>query len=66
MKILKQIAYTGKNLNDVFALSCVKAVIKIDEKSVLVLWQDVVRGEKTIAHGGDLLVQYTNGTWSVE
>ena len=66
MKILKQITYTGKNLNDMFVLPCVKAVMKIDDKPVLVLWRDMVRSDINIAYAGDNLVQYTNGKWSVE
>jgi hypothetical protein len=66
MKIIRQINYSGKNLNDVFALPCVKGIIKVNNAPYLVLWRDVVRGEKNIARDGDTLVQYTNGKWSVE
>lgn len=66
MKIIRQITYTGKNLNDVFALPCVKGIIKVNNAPYLVLWRDVVHGEKNIARDGDVLVQYTNGKWSVE
>ena len=66
MKVLQQRTYTGKNLSEVFELPCVKAVIKFDGKPVLVLWRDVVRGDKCIVFSGNTLVQYTNGTWSIE
>ena len=66
MKILKLITYTGKNLNDVFALPCVKGIIKVNNAPYLVLWRDMAKGENTVARPGDNFVQYTNGKWSVE
>ena len=56
MKIIRQINYSGKNLNDVFALPCVKGIIKVNNAPYLVLWRDVVHGENNIARPGDNLV----------
>ena len=66
MKIQRIINYTGKNLNDVFALPCVKGIIKVNNAPYLVLWRDMAHGDNCVARPGDDLVQYTNGKWSVE
>ena len=37
MKEVRRVKFTGKNLNDVFALPCVKKIIKIVNKPQLVI-----------------------------
>lgn len=65
MKIQRIINYTGKNLNDVFSLPCVKLIMKCEGEPLLILWPDVVR-KRNIACPGDRLVEYSNGQWDVE
>lgn len=66
MQLKRKIEFTGKNLNDVFNLPCVKAILKVDAKPVLVLYimKVVSRSSKT-AEIGDTLVQYEDGSWEV-
>lgn len=66
MKVLRQITYTGKNLDYMFLLPCVKAVLKVHAEPFLILWRDMVSGDNKVARPGDNLVQYSNGKWSVE
>ena len=44
----KVIAFTGKNLNAIFALPCVKSIIKADDGVVVVLYHNMVSGSETI------------------
>lgn len=66
MKINKVIKFTGKNLNDVFDLPCVKAIIKSGDDPILVLWSDKTIGVEHTVIKGDLLIQYENGKWFVD
>ena len=60
------IEFTGKNLDDMFKLPCVKCVLKVDGEPVLVLHSEMMHNSKNICRLKDSLVQYTTGTWSVE
>ena len=70
-KIFKMIKFSGKNLNDVFGLDCVKIIIKTQEGEPIL----VMRPEKmfrqpdvktrTFAEVGDVLVQNEQGLWAV-
>lgn len=70
-KIFKMIKFSGKNLNDVFGLDCVKVIIKTQEGEPIL----VMRPEKMIrqpdvrtrmfAEVGDVLVQNEQGLWAV-
>ena len=65
-KIVRTIIFTGKNLNDVFRLSCVKAIIKTDKaEPVLVLHRKKVTGP-CVAPPHTVLRQYDDGTWQTE
>ena len=66
MKIKRLIKYTGKNLNDVFPLPCVKAIIKSGDEPILVLWPDKTIGMERTCSKGQTLVQYENGQWFVD
>lgn len=66
MKINRLIKFTGKNLNDVFGLPCVKAIIKSGDEPILVLWPDKTMGVERTVIKGDLLIQYENGKWFVD
>ena len=68
MNIKRKIFFTGKNLNDVFKLPCVKLVMKTDKaEPVLILYpQKVNRSQKLIAFKGDTIIQYEDGSWEVQ
>lgn len=66
MKINRLIKFTGKNLNDVFGLPCVKAIIKSGDEPILVLWSDKTMGMERTVTKGDSLIQYENGKWFVD
>jgi hypothetical protein len=66
MKINRLIKFTGKNLNDVFGLPCVKCILKVDEEPLLVLWPDMVIGRDRSCAIGGILVEYENHQWKVE
>lgn len=71
MKKIRQIKFTGKNLNDVFNLPCVKNIMKYESivECVPILILDRLKVEvnsKTTVEVGDTLVQYANGKWAVE
>lgn len=66
MRIKRRIEFTGKNLNDVFNLPCLKCIIKIDSKPVLVLLNTtLVSRSRPFVEIGDKLVQYDDGQWEV-
>jgi hypothetical protein len=66
MQLKRKIEFTGKNLNDVFNLPCVKAILKVETKPVLVLWiTKVLTHSRKTVEIGDILVQYENGQWAV-
>lgn len=65
MKIVRKIEFTGKNLNDVFRLPCVKTIMKIGAEPVIIL-SAVKTRESTVCNVGDTLVQYTDGKWDIE
>ena len=69
MKIIRQIEFTGKNLNDIFNLPCVKCVLKVGRKPVLVIWGDMMNdpSQRTNAccHIGQTLIEYDNCKWAI-
>lgn len=65
MKKVREIEFTGKNLNDVFALPCVLAIIKIEDQPMLILDHRMTVGEY-LADPGDTLVEYENGKWWIK
>ena len=65
MKILRIVNYTGKNLNHVFNLPCVKSILKCEDEPLLILWPDLAK-KRHIVMPGDRMVEYTNGKWDVE
>lgn len=66
MQLIKRIEFTGKNLNDMFSLPCVKAIMKVNNKPVLILYNTAVafRAYNTVEIG-NILIQYDNGIWEV-
>ncbi len=64
-KIVRKIEFTGKNLNDVFKLPCVKSILKVEGEPMLALYTRMC--ETTyLASPGDTLVEYDDGKWCVE
>ena len=70
-KIVKTVRFTGKNLNDVFGLDCVKLIMKIgyDEPLLVLRSECLVKSAdvcKCSARVGEILVQYSDGLWEVQ
>ena len=67
MKEVRRIKFTGKNLNDVFALSCVSKIVKVKGQPRLVIDSDKIVNYPmlNIASIGDDLVEYDNGEWDI-
>ena len=69
MPIIRQIEFTGKNLNDVFNLPCVKSIRKstYDLKPIVVLWESYKYSYDSFdeVYIGDILVEYENGKWDI-
>lgn len=67
MKEKRRIKFTGKNLNDVFALPCVRKIIKIVNRPQLVIDSFMLMGNPLmdVARPGDELVEYENGKWEI-
>lgn len=67
MKEKRRIKFTGKNLNDVFALPCVRKIIKIVNRPQLVIDSFMLVGNPLmdVARPGDELVEYENGKWEI-
>ena len=68
MKLKQRIKFSGRNLNEVFSLECVKAIIKDDEQDPVL----IMRPEKMcndcqthVVFIGDFIEEYDNGTWNV-
>lgn len=67
MKEVRRVKFTGKNLNDVFALPCVRKIIKMANKPQLVIDPFMMVGAfpMPLASIGDELVEYDNGQWEI-
>ena len=67
MKEVRRIKFTGKNLNDVFALPCVRKILKIINQPQLAIDPFMLLKKPTmnVAHIGDELVEYENGLWEI-
>jgi hypothetical protein len=67
MKEVRRIKYTGKNLNDVFVLPCVRKIIKIVNQPQLIIDSFMLLNSSMmdVARPGDELVEYDNGQWEI-
>lgn len=69
-KIRRVITFTGKNLNDVFGLPCVKLIMKAGDEPLLVLRSECMRRSADVCRCavkvGEKLVEYDNREWEVE
>lgn len=65
MKVILDIHFNGKNINDIFKLPCVQSVSKDkNDKPEVVLKREFTNGRLT-AHIGDHICQYESGLWQV-
>ena len=64
-KIIRQIQFTGKNLNDVFMLSCVKSIIKTEDGSPILILDTRMVVSTNVCLVGDTLREWTDETWEV-
>lgn len=66
-KEIRRIKFTGKNLNDVFALPCVEKIIKRINQPQLVIYPYILSGSPfmNVACPGDELVEYSDGKWEI-
>lgn len=63
----QKIHFTGKNLNDVFFLPCVDAIVKEDsDETFLVLNTDCMSDKFSFVYIGEWLVEEDCGKWHVE
>lgn len=69
MKIIRQIEFTGKNLNDIFNLPCVHLIQKniYSLEPEVVLLESYMRSRTYIQKCliGDILVEFDNGKWAI-
>jgi hypothetical protein len=66
MKELRRIKFTGKNLNDVFALPCVDKIVKIINRPQLVINPSILlKTSSNVANIGDELVEYEDEQWEI-
>ena len=66
MKEVRRIKFTGKNLNDVFALPCVDKIVKIINRPQLVINPSVLlKTSPNVANIGDELVEYEDEQWKI-
>ena len=68
MKIIRQIEFTGKNLNDIFNLPCVKSIHKstYDLMPIVTLWESYMNGDDyNEAYIGYTLVEFEDKKWAI-
>ena len=67
MKEVRRIKFTGKNLNDVFALPCVYMIMKVADRPKLFLLPNMlaVPHLPNVVRPGDSIVEYDNGLWQI-
>jgi hypothetical protein len=62
----RKIKFTGKNLNDVFSLPCVRIILKYDDGvPSLILYKRITKGPDYDADPGDELIEHDDGMWEV-
>ena len=68
MKIIRQIEFTGKNLNDIFNLPCVKSIHKstYNLMPIVTLWESYMRGYGyNEVYIGDILAEFEDKKWDI-
>lgn len=65
MKVVLDLFFSGKNVNDIYNLPCVMAIMKDKNgKPAAVLSKEHTKG-RTISRIGDHIVKYESGVWQV-
>lgn len=65
MNIKQAISFDGRNINDIFRLSCVQKVEKGENwKPYAILYPHHTEG-RLVAQVGDYFVEYATGKWQV-
>lgn len=63
----QRIQFTGRHLDDIFAIPCVSSILKSsDGAPFLTLKQEYQEGFPVVALTGDWLVEEDNGKWHIE
>lgn len=62
----QKIHFTGKNLNDVFFIPCVLAIMKLDNDEPFIILRKGMSNGSLFACIGDWLVEEDDGKWHVE
>lgn len=63
----QKIQFSGRHLDDIFALPCVSSIIKSsDGTPILTFRPEYQEGFPIIAFPGDWLVEQDNGKWRIE
>ena len=65
-KEIRRIKFTGKNLNDVFALPCVEKIEKCGNRPKLIMNRSMVNNVFNVVLVGDELVEYSDGKWEIQ
>lgn len=68
MKTKQLIIFTGKNLNDLFELDCVKFIMKSEGEPLLILNPKKVYAcsqTTCVVMLGDIMEQMEDGTWKI-
>ena len=65
-KIIRQIHFTGKNLNDVFTLSFVKSIIKNEDGTPVLILDSSMVISTNVCLVGDMLREWTDDKWEVD
>ena len=68
MKEVRRIKFTGKNLNDVFALPCVYKIMKVADRPKLFLLSNMLLAQHlpNEVRPGDSIVEYDDGLWQID
>lgn len=62
----QKIHFTGKNLNDVFFIPCVLAIMKLDNDELFLVLRNGLSDGYHYAVIGDWMVEEDDGKWHVE
>lgn len=65
MKVILDISFDGRNINDIYNLPCVMAVTKDAGGNPAVILKKTHTKGRTIARLGDHICQYESGLWQV-
>ena len=65
MRVVLDIHFDGKNIDDIFNLPCISSIVKDkDNKPIASLYRESTEGRTTLSLG-DHICQYESGLWQV-